>query len=65
MRALCALTLLHPGQEGQGVLIRCLDVLFHAFWVEHQKTNEKEVLARVLDGVLGSEEAGKGGFLSL
>lgn len=60
MRALCAVTLLHPVQEGQAVLIRCLDALFHAFWVEHRKTNEKDVLAMVLDGILGSEQTAKG-----
>lgn len=65
MRALCALTILHPGKEGQGVLIRCLDALFHAFWVEHQKTNEKDVLTKVLTEVLGREETAKGGFLYL
>ena len=60
MRALCALTALHPGDEGQRKLTKCLDVLYHAFWVEHQKTNEKEILAKILGEVLGEEEAGKG-----
>jgi 2-hydroxychromene-2-carboxylate isomerase len=60
MRALCALTILHPGQDGQKPLTECLDSLYHAFWVEHKKTNEKEVLTEVLSDVLGKEEAGKG-----
>ena len=59
MRALCALTVLNPGKEGQPKLIKALDALFHAFWVEHKKTNEKEVLVAVLNEVLGKEEAGK------
>lgn len=60
MRALCALTVLHPGEEGQKPLTKCLDALYNAFWVEHKKTNEKDVLAEVLSNVLGKEEAGKG-----
>jgi len=56
MRALCALTVLHPGKEGQPILIKCLDALFHSYWVELRKTNEKDVLAEVLSGVLGEEE---------
>ena len=60
MRALCALTVLHPGPEGQKPLIACLDALYRAFWVEHKKTNEKEVLAQVLSDVLGEEETEKG-----
>ncbi|KAH6668265.1 thioredoxin-like protein [Halenospora varia] len=59
MRALCALTVLHPGNEGQEILCMALDALFKAFWVEHKKTNEKEVLAEVLHDVLGEEVAGK------
>ncbi|KAH7336385.1 thioredoxin-like protein [Rhexocercosporidium sp. MPI-PUGE-AT-0058] len=59
MRALCALTVLHPGKEGQEVLTKALDALFEASWVQHRKTNEKEVLEDVLVGVLGKEEAGK------
>jgi len=65
MRALCALILLHPGAEGQDVLIRCLDKLYHACWVEHQKTQEKEVLAEVLTSVLGAEETAKSTRLML
>jgi 2-hydroxychromene-2-carboxylate isomerase len=60
MRALCALTVLHPGEEGQEPLTKCLDSLYYAFWVEHKKTNEKEVLAEVLSSVLGKEETEKG-----
>ena len=60
MRALCALTALHPGEEGQKPLTRCLDALYAAYWVDHKKTNEKEVLAQVLSDVLGKEEAEKG-----
>lgn len=63
MRALCALTVLHSGGDEQEPLTRCLDALYHAFWVEHRKTNEKEVLAEVLSDVLGKEEAGKGEWL--
>lgn len=60
MRAVCALTVLHPGKEGQGILCEVLDALFKSSWVERRKTNEKEVLEEVLGGVLGREEAGKG-----
>jgi len=60
MRALCALTVLHPGREGQGVLIKALDELFAAFWVEHRKTNEKEVLGQVLEKAIGAEETKRG-----
>ena len=56
MRALCALTVLHPGKEGQENLTKALDELFKAFWVDHKKTNEKEVLAEVLGNALGAEE---------
>ncbi|KAH6711121.1 thioredoxin-like protein [Leptodontidium sp. MPI-SDFR-AT-0119] len=59
MRAVCALTVLHPGKEGQGILCEVLDALFKSSWVERRKTNEKEVLEEVLGGVLGREEAGK------
>lgn len=62
MRALCALTVLHPGEEGQKPLTKCLDALYHEFWVNHKKTNEKEVLAEVLGSVLGKEETAKGEF---
>jgi len=59
MRALCALTILHPGPEGQEPLIKCLNALYQAYWVEHQKTQEKEVLVEVLTSVLGAEETAK------
>jgi 2-hydroxychromene-2-carboxylate isomerase len=62
MRALCALTVLHPGEEGQKLLIKCLDALYSAYWVENRKTHEKEVLAELLSNILGTEEAGKGEF---
>jgi len=65
MRALCALTLLHPGKEGQGPLTKALDELYREFWVNHKKTNEKDVLAKVLEKVLGKEETEKGMFPSL
>lgn len=60
MRCMCALTVLHPGKEGQGILIKCLDRLFEAYWVEHVKTFEKDVLSGILREVLGEEESGKG-----
>jgi len=62
MRALCALTVLHPGDKGQGKLIQCLDALYEAYWVQHRKTNEKDVLTEVLGRVLGTEEIEKGAF---
>jgi 2-hydroxychromene-2-carboxylate isomerase len=62
MRALCALTLLHPGKEGQGPLTKALDELYREFWVNHKKTNEKDVLAEVLGKVLGKEETEKSMF---
>jgi len=64
MRALCALTVLRPGKEGQGVLCACLDELYKAFWVEHKKTSEADVLKGVLVGVLGEEETEKGNLFS-
>ena len=60
MRALCALTVLHPGAKGQESLIKCLDALWDAYWVHHQKTYEKDVLAEFLSEVLGAEDAKKG-----
>ncbi len=60
MRALCALTILHPGKEGQGTLTKALDELFRASWVEHRKTQDKEVLAEMLKEILGEEEGRKG-----
>jgi len=59
MRALCALTALHPGDEGQKPLTKCLDALYEAFWVHHMKTNEKDMLAQILSDVLGKHEAEK------
>jgi 2-hydroxychromene-2-carboxylate isomerase len=63
MRALCALTVLHPGKGGQGLLIAMLDELYKAFWVEHRKTNEKDVLAEILEKVLGPDDTKRGMFL--
>ena len=63
MRALCALTILHPGKEGQKRLVSCLDVLYHAYWVENKKTIDKDVLSAELTRVLGAEDAAKGKFL--
>lgn len=60
MRAMCALTVMHPGKEGQEVLCKALDKLFEAYWVNCQNTSEKDVLTEVLESVLGKEEAGKG-----
>jgi hypothetical protein len=63
MRALCALTVLHPGSEGQGELTKALDALYHEYWCKHKKTNEKEVLAEILGRVLGKEDSAKGRWL--
>lgn len=57
MRALCALSVVKPGQEP---LIACLDRLFEAYWVRHEKTIEKDVLAGILRKALGEETAKKG-----
>ena len=65
MRALCALTLIHPGKEGQGLLIAALDELYRAFWVEHKKTNEKDVLVGILEKILGADETKKGALFRL
>lgn len=62
MRALCALTVLH-GSEGQGKLTKALDTLYHEYWFEHKKTNEKDVLAEILGRVLGKEDSAKGRWL--
>jgi 2-hydroxychromene-2-carboxylate isomerase len=59
MRALCALTLLHPEQSPQPILTKALDTLFHEFWVNQKKTHEKPVLEEVLKGVLGDAETQK------
>ena len=64
MRALCALTILHPGEEGQKRLVSCLDVFYPAYWVENKKTIDKDILSAELTRVLGSEDAAKGRFLS-
>jgi hypothetical protein len=58
MRALCALTVLKPGQEP---LMTCLDALYEAYWVRHEKTIEKYVLAAILAKVL-EEDTGKKGM---
>jgi 2-hydroxychromene-2-carboxylate isomerase len=63
MRALCALTILHPGAEGQELLAKCLDVLFPAYWKEHRNTIDKDVLVGILSGVLGKEETAEGAYL--
>lgn len=60
MRALCALTVLHPGTKGQEVLCKALDRLFEAYWVRGEKTTEKDVLAGILGEVVGREEADNG-----
>ncbi len=60
MRALCALTVLYQGSEGQEKLTKALDALYHEYWVEHKKTNEKEVLAEILGTVLGESDSSKG-----
>jgi hypothetical protein len=60
MRALCALTILHPGSEGQAKLTKALDTLYHEYWFEHRKTNEKDVLAEILGRVLGKEDSVRG-----
>lgn len=65
MRSLCALTLLHPGKEGQGILIKALDALFEAFWISQKSTHERDVLEEILGVVLGREEAQKGKSSSL
>ncbi|CZR52015.1 related to glutahione s-transferase subunit 13 [Phialocephala subalpina] len=59
MRSLCALTILHPGKEGQAILTKALDELFKAYWVDHRKTHEKDVLSEVLGELFGKEEGGK------
>lgn len=64
MRALCALTILYEGNEGQDKLMKALDALYHDYWFEHKKTNEKDVLAEILSSVLGDEDSKKGRQLS-
>lgn len=61
MRALCALTVLEPG-DGQEALVACLDALFAAYWVRCEETTERGVLERVLGGVLGEERGRRGMF---
>ncbi|KAF4637647.1 hypothetical protein G7Y89_g438 [Cudoniella acicularis] len=54
MRALCALTIIQPGQES---LIKALDELYPAYWVEGKPTHEKECLTEVLSKVFGADTA--------
>ena len=63
MRALCALTVLRPGQ--QEPLLKCLDALYEAYWVRHERTTEKDVLAAILAEVLGEETGNKGKSVSI
>ncbi|TVY47337.1 Glutathione S-transferase kappa [Lachnellula occidentalis] len=58
MRALCALTVLES-ESGQEALVKCLDALFEAYWVRHERIVERDVLARVLGEVLGEERGRK------
>lgn len=62
MRALCVLTVVKPGKEGQDLLIKVLDVLFPSYWVEGKRTFEKDVLNSILRQVLGEKLAGDGTF---
>lgn len=62
MRALCALTVLKPGKEGQELLIKVLDVLFPSYWVEGKRTFEKEILVAALRKVLGEKLTNEGIF---
>ena len=57
MRALCALTVLHPSEEGQESLTKALDELYREYWLNHRRTNDKDVLEGVLTKVLGKEDA--------
>ncbi|EKD12264.1 uncharacterized protein L3040_000266 [Drepanopeziza brunnea f. sp. 'multigermtubi'] len=59
MRALCALIILHPGDEGQDVLAKALEALCRAYWVDKRKTFERDVLVEVLAETFGGEEAEK------
>jgi len=59
MRALCALTILHPETSPQPILTKALDTLFREFWVNQKKTNEKPILEEVLKSVLGEGETKK------
>ncbi len=65
MRALCALTVLYPGEDGQVILCKALDALYKAYWVDHRKTYEKDVLVEVLVESLGEEATGKGMLISI
>lgn len=57
MRALCALSVVEPGQQP---LIACLDALYEAYWVRHEKTIDKDVLVGILTKVLGEDTAKEG-----
>ena len=59
MRALCALSVLRAGEEGQKSMVSCLDALFAAYWVEGKNTIDKAILAEELTRVLGAEDTGK------
>lgn len=62
---MCALTVLYPGKEGQEILCKALDGLYKAYWIDHRKTYERDVLVEVLVESLGKEVAGKGMFSSI
>lgn len=60
MRAICALMLLHPGPDGQEILVKVLDSLLPALWVDHKKVHEKDVFGPMLETIIGKSEVEKG-----
>ena len=61
MRALCAVTALKDHET----LVKCLDELYPAYWVEGKKTNEKDVLFECLSKVLGQATASNGMHITI
>ena len=60
MRALCALTVLYPGEEGQVILTKALDELFESFWKYHMPSHEERVLAEILGNIIGEGKTREG-----
>lgn len=56
-RALCGLLSLDQGRQTR--LLPVLDALWHEFFVKHTATHEPVELKRVLQDVIGADEAGK------
>ena len=57
MRALCVLTVVDSRQEK---LIKALDAIFDAYWVQHKMVHKPDVLKDILSKAVGTDTAEKG-----